>query len=52
MNQHPNVNPAPDEDNDDEMVGTLLSRRRALRLLGLGGGAALAAGRFVGKRFV
>ena len=27
-----------DEDNDDEMIGTLLSRRRALRLLGLGAG--------------
>lgn len=50
MNQHPNVNPAPDEDNDDEMVGTLLSRRRALRLLGLGGGAALAASTVLAQR--
>ncbi|THF70074.1 intradiol ring-cleavage dioxygenase [Deinococcus sp. Arct2-2] len=51
MNQHPNVNPAPEEDNDDEMVGTLLSRRRALRLLGFGGGAAaLAASSVLAQR--
>lgn len=31
-------------DNDDAMVGTLLSRRRALALLGLGGGALATAG--------
>ncbi|WP_216317549.1 intradiol ring-cleavage dioxygenase [Deinococcus aestuarii] len=40
------MNPYPqhdDQDNDDEMVGTLLSRRTALRLLGLGG-AGLAVG--------
>ncbi|WP_034386822.1 intradiol ring-cleavage dioxygenase [Deinococcus sp. YIM 77859] len=31
-------------DNDDAMVGTLLSRRRALALLGLGGGALATTG--------
>lgn len=42
---------APDEDNDDEMIGTLLSRRRALRLLGLGAGAtALGAGGVLAQR--
>ncbi|WP_019585752.1 intradiol ring-cleavage dioxygenase [Deinococcus apachensis] len=40
MNPHPQHH---DEDNDDEMVGTLLSRRSALRLLGLSG-AGLAVG--------
>ncbi|WP_102128534.1 intradiol ring-cleavage dioxygenase [Deinococcus planocerae] len=40
MNPHPQHD---DQDNDDEMVGTLLSRRAALRLLGLGG-AGLAVG--------
>ena len=42
---------APDEDNDDEMIGTLLSRRHALRLLGLGAGAtALGAGGVLAQR--
>ncbi|WP_309573379.1 intradiol ring-cleavage dioxygenase [Deinococcus sp.] len=48
----PNL-PAPhlDDDNDDEMIGSILSRRRALRLLGLGGGAAaLAAGGVLAQR--
>ncbi|MFW8625247.1 intradiol ring-cleavage dioxygenase [Deinococcus sp. ME38] len=41
----------PDEDNDDEMIGTLLSRRHALRLLGLGAGAtALGAGGVLAQR--
>ncbi|WP_221090439.1 intradiol ring-cleavage dioxygenase [Deinococcus aquaedulcis] len=41
----------PDEDHDDEMIGTLLSRRHALRLLGLGGGAAaLTAGGVLAQR--
>ncbi|BDP41468.1 hypothetical protein DAETH_14370 [Deinococcus aetherius] len=40
MNAHPQHD---DPDNDDETVGTLLSRRTALRLLGLGG-AGLAVG--------
>ncbi|GGJ68799.1 intradiol ring-cleavage dioxygenase [Deinococcus aquiradiocola] len=41
MNPHPVQ--AAHEDNDDEMVGQILSRRRALNLLGLGG-MALTAG--------
>ncbi|MBB5232798.1 intradiol ring-cleavage dioxygenase [Deinococcus budaensis] len=47
-----NLHPAhPDDDNDDETIGTLLSRRHALRLLGLGGGvAALAAGGVLAQR--
>ncbi|GHF57006.1 protocatechuate 3,4-dioxygenase beta subunit [Deinococcus metalli] len=46
--------PAPphlDDDTDDELVGSILSRRRALRLLGLGGGAlSLAAGGVLAQR--
>ena len=53
MTHNPNPHPDPhlDEDNDDEMVGSILSRRSALRLLGLGGGAAaLAAGGVLAQR--
>ena len=40
-----------DGDTDDGMTGTILSRRRALRLLGLGGGAAaLGAGGVLAQR--
>ena len=43
--------PHLDDDNDDELVGSILSRRRALRLLGLGGSvAALAAGGVLAQR--
>lgn len=46
----PNL-PAPHLDDNDEMIGSILSRRRALRLLGLGGGAAaLAAGGVLAQR--
>ncbi len=38
MNEH--ATQGPEEDNDDEQVGTVLSRRRALGLLGLGSGLA------------
>lgn len=48
----PDISPPHlDEDTDDEMIGTILSRRRALRLLGLGGGAAaLGAGGVLAQR--
>lgn len=44
--------PHPDEDdNDDEMIGSFVSRRKALRLLGLGAGVtALAAGGALAQR--
>jgi protocatechuate 3,4-dioxygenase beta subunit len=42
MNQNPNL--SPDEDNDDEMIGRLISRRAALRLFGVAAsGTALAS---------
>ena len=40
MNPHPVQ--AAHEDNDDEMVGQILSRRRALRALGIAGGLTVA----------
>ncbi|PTA69711.1 intradiol ring-cleavage dioxygenase [Deinococcus arcticus] len=55
MNEPQDPRPAslylPEDDNDDEMIGTLLGRRQALRLLGLGGSAAaLAAGGVLAQR--
>lgn len=37
------IKPHLDNDNDDEMVGSILSRRSVLRVLGLGGSAAALA---------
>lgn len=37
------------EDNDDQMVGSLLSRRRALALLGVAGGAVMGGGLLKGS---
>ncbi|MEF2279456.1 intradiol ring-cleavage dioxygenase [Deinococcus sp. YIM 134068] len=48
MNPHPQNH--HDEDNDDEMIGTLLSRRAALRLLGLGGAGLAVGGSVLAQR--
>ncbi|PNY82263.1 intradiol ring-cleavage dioxygenase [Deinococcus koreensis] len=51
MTRDPHPAPHLDDNDDDETIGTLLSRRAALRLLGLGGGAlSLAAGGVLAQR--
>jgi protocatechuate 3,4-dioxygenase beta subunit len=50
MKQHLDIHDPQHEDNDDEMVGSIISRRAALRLFGAaaGGGALLGATKLIG----